>query len=141
MSNIGRIVRLEIERIVKKEMKSSGAIAGLKDVARRMASLERAVASLEAQVKRAIASGHKSLHGGQPARRGRQFKATPETLKKLRAKLGITQGELAALLGVSGNAAWQWEADRARPRGKTLKAIQELGKAGKREVRRRLESM
>ena len=95
-----------------------------------------------AEVEKALAAVKKESSGNgraKPAgRRGRQFKATPQTLRRIRAKLGVTQAELAKLVGVSGNAAWQWEAGRATPRGRKIKAIQDLTKIGKREARRRL---
>lgn len=142
MPNIGRVIRAEIARMVNKEVRGSLAVREVKLINRRLIQLEKTVTSLGVQVGRIIASGMKGGRAGRgEPRRGRQFKATPESLRKLRAKLAITQGELAKLLGVSGNAAWQWEAGRAKPRGKSLKAIQALGKIGKREARRRVESM
>jgi len=142
MPNIGRVIKAEIARMVAREVRGSSAVREVKFISRRLIQLEKTVASLGVQVGRIIASGTKAGRGGRgEQRRGRQFKATPESLKKLRAKLAITQGELAKLLGVSGNAAWQWEAGRAKPRGRSLKAIQALGRIGKREARKRVENM
>ncbi len=78
-------------------------------------------------------------HAAQ-TRRGRRFKATPAVVKRIRAKLDVTQAELAKLLGVSHSAVYQWEADRIAPRPKATVALQALEGIGKREARRRLEA-
>jgi DNA-binding transcriptional regulator YiaG len=131
MPNIAVVIRAEIERMVSREVRKATAASELAQLRRRVAELEKALAAVK---KEASGNGRAKPAG----RRGRQFKATPQTLRKIRARLGVTQAELAKLVGVSGNAAWQWEAGRAAPRGRKVKAIQELTKIGKREVRRRL---
>ena len=73
-----------------------------------------------------------------PARKGRRFKATPAFIKRVRAKVGVTQAELAALLGVSHSAVAKWEAGRISPRPETAAILQNLERIGKREARRRL---
>lgn len=39
-----------------------------------------------------------------------------ERLKEIRKKLGITQGELASLIGVSETTVWNWENGKREPR-------------------------
>jgi len=60
---------------------------------------------------------------------------SPGLIKKLRARLGITQGELATLVGVSGSAVGAWEYGKAKPEGRNREALVALRKLGKREVR------
>ncbi len=50
----------------------------------------------------------------------------PEVLKQLRAKLGLSQEELAARLGVAFTTLNRWENGRTTPRGKAKQAISEL---------------
>lgn len=50
----------------------------------------------------------------------------PEVLKQLRAKLGLTQEELAARLDVAFTTLNRWENGRTTPRGKAKQAISEL---------------
>ena len=50
----------------------------------------------------------------------------PEILKLLRAKLDMSQEELAARLGVAFSTLNRWENQRSTPRGKAKKAIAEL---------------
>jgi DNA-binding transcriptional regulator YiaG len=60
---------------------------------------------------------------------------SPGLIKKLRARLGITQGELAALVGVSTSAIGSWEYGKAKPEGRNREALVALRRLGRREVR------
>lgn len=71
-------------------------------------------------------------------RKGRRFKATPAVFMRARSKLGVTQAELAQLLGVSHSAVYQWEAGPMKPREQTAYALQASEGIGKREARRRV---
>ena len=51
---------------------------------------------------------------------------TPEEIKRLRTRLGLTQEGLARELGVSVSTVHKWERGRARPRGLSVRALQEL---------------
>ena len=55
-------------------------------------------------------------------------------IKKLRARLGITQGDLATLVGVSTSAVGFWEYGKAKPEGHNREALVALRKLGRREV-------
>ena len=59
---------------------------------------------------------------------------TPWLIKKLRKRLGITQGELATLVGVSTSAVGSWEYGKAKPQGHNREALVALRKLGRREV-------
>jgi DNA-binding transcriptional regulator YiaG len=58
---------------------------------------------------------------------------SPGLIKKLRARLGITQGELATLVGVSMSAVGSWEYGKAKPEGHNREALVALRKLGKRK--------
>ena len=59
---------------------------------------------------------------------------SPGLIKRLHARLGITQGELATLVGVSQSAVGSWEYAKAKPEGHNREALVALRKLGKREV-------
>jgi DNA-binding transcriptional regulator YiaG len=67
-----------------------------------------------------------------------RFKATPAVFKSTRAALGVSQRELAKLMGVSLSSVAKWEAGRFTPRLEAAEALQSLEGIGKREARRRL---
>jgi DNA-binding transcriptional regulator YiaG len=105
----------------------------------RMKPGSKAAASLHALgAQPAAVPTQPSAKRPKPRRKGRRFKATPAVLKRVRAKLGVTQAELASLLGVSHSAVAKWEAGRISPREETAAALQDLEGVGKREARRRL---
>ena len=56
-------------------------------------------------------------------------------IRKLRARLGITQGELAMLVGVSTSAVGSWEYAKAKPEGRNREALVAPRKLGRPEVR------
>ena len=134
MPTLGQLLRAEIARAVSREIRA----VGLGKLTRRVAQLEKRVASCEAGARSAAKPGRAKGRGrGKVDRRTLRF--SPATLKRLRGKLGVTQQELAALLNVSGNAVWQWEAGRAKPRAKYIAAMRELRKLGSRAARKRLK--
>jgi len=137
VTSIANVIREEIGRMVSRDLKSAGIAKELKSLNTKLNRIEKRIDALEAgRVKAAPRSA-----GRAPAKKvdGRTLRFSSGSLKRLRDKLGITQGELAKLLGVSGNAVWQWEAGRARPRAKSIRDLKELRGLGKREIRRRIE--
>lgn len=88
-------------------------------------------AQLRSAVLPGIALGEQSAvsteaTGNAPAAIGGE--SLGERLHRLRKERGLTQGELAARLGVSKPTVWAWEQGRARPIEERLDAIaRELG--------------
>lgn len=134
MANLGKIIREEIAKSVLKAVRGTGFGAELRKIRAQLVVLEKRVSALEKAPARAAAAARR---GRRVDRRKLRF--TPSTLKGIRAKLGVTQQEMAQLLGVSGNAVWQWEAGRAKPRAGHLAQMRKLRGIGKREARRRLK--
>jgi DNA-binding transcriptional regulator YiaG len=61
-------------------------------------------------------------------------------VRKLRAKLGLTQAEFAKLAGVSGLTVYKWEKSdgRINPRGRALAGLARVMRMGKREAKKAL---
>ncbi len=133
MANLGKLLREEIARSVAKVLRVTGFGADLRKLRAQLVVLEKRVSTLE---KAPARSG--ALRSGRKVDR-RKLRFSPGTLKAVRAKLGVTQQEMAKLLDVSGNAVWQWEAGRARPRARHLAAMRKLRNIGKREARKMLK--
>lgn len=51
---------------------------------------------------------------------------TPEMIRELRRRLGLTQAAFAALIGCSEMAVWHWEKGSRLPTGLYAKAIRDL---------------
>lgn len=60
----------------------------------------------------------------------------PEGIKSLRQRLGLTQPQLAELLGVDRNTVNRWEMGIRQPRGPAVKLLEQLTReAEKRKVK------
>jgi len=140
---VGRVeeaVRSAIVRAIRRECRTRCAplLAEVRQIKQQLARLEAEVASLRRRRGEQVQAGaepHLKAVSEDEARRAR---LTPEGIKRLRARLGLTQVQLAALLGVTGPAVAQWEMGTSEPRGSNRAALVALRKIGRREVRRLL---
>jgi DNA-binding transcriptional regulator YiaG len=64
---------------------------------------------------------------------------SPRLIKSLRKHLGITQKELAILMGISIGAVQKWEAGNSRPADSKKHIIVALRKLRRRDIKRLLE--
>jgi len=106
---------------------------------RRMSELEQEVHDLKAaraqeQVQTKIRTAAETVAGAQAA----AVRVSPRLIRALRNRLGISQADLARLVGVSTVAVGQWESGRSRPRSASKARIAALRSVGRREVRRLL---
>ena len=134
----------------------AGAIAkGAGRVTRKpIAALRRDVAELKRQVaelKRALRDVQRSAAAPRAAAdvaaaaddgdAGPRVRPTGAAVRKLRARLGLTQAEFARLAGISGLTVYKWEKSdgRINPRGRALAGLARVMGMGKREAKRALE--
>ena len=141
MGKIEDVVRSEIVRLAQKEDRAAcGPLAKqVRELKRTVSVLKRSVAAMQKTVAglRGKAAAEKATLQA-PAEEVKVARISPGLIKKLRTRLGLTQGKLAALCGVSLPAVTFWENGRSRPQGKNREAIVALRKLGKREVRKLL---
>jgi DNA-binding transcriptional regulator YiaG len=142
MGKLEATIKSEIERLAKRQVHTVSV--PLKREVRLLkisvSQLRRAVLSLE----RFAALKQKEL-----AKQEIQLEATPEEVKKsrlsprliksLRKHLGITQKELAILIGVSIVAVQKWEIGKFNPKKGKKAALVALRKLGRGEVKKLLE--
>ena len=143
MPNIGALLKDEISRLCRREIRK--AVAGAKkasaayrrDIAalkRQMAALQKKAAFLE---KRAVPA-----NAGKPAALpDRPVRFVAKGLRSLRSRLGLSAPQLARLLGVSEQSIYNWETQKATPRKEQLAAIIALRGIGKREAHARLDAL
>ena len=145
MSTLINSLKLEIARVARKEFKEE--LQALRKVTTshrsEIAALKRQVKSLatalKAATKNSKASSKTSPATDAPATvPGIRYSA--ERLVALRNKFGITQTQMASLLGVSYLSVHKWEAGGAQPRAAQLQKIALASKMGKREVLRKLQA-
>lgn len=144
MSNIAAVLKGEIVRLARKELRAEtgqlkqaviryrAEIAALKrentELARRLSRLEKHAARMAGA----------ATSSSEPALAIR-FRA--DGLRKLRERLELSAPTLADILGVSAQTIYNWESKTTRPDKTMLARIAVLRKMGKREVQRRLAAM
>jgi DNA-binding transcriptional regulator YiaG len=146
MPNVAKVLREEITRLARKEAKA--AVAPIRRPSIRLrkdaADLKRRMASLEKETKRLQALLNK-MEAAQPAVPDAEKKAwiSGKGIKSLRKRLGLSQAELAKLVGVSDNAVYIWESKPGmlKLRPSTKAAVFSIRGIGAREAKKRLEEM
>ena len=68
----------------------------------------------------------------------KQPRIAPDTIKKHRKRLKLSQAELGKLLNVSTNTVLRWEAGSSKPRGKHLPELAKLRSISQRELKNQL---
>lgn len=135
MPNIASILKSEITRIARKEIRAE--VEGLKksvgSYRSEIAALKRRAQLLEQQVKRLAKSAPKpdalpSIEDGNALR----FSANG--LAKQRQRLELSADAVGVLIGASGQSVYNWEAGKARPRANHLAAIAALRSLSKKQA-------
>ena len=162
MPNLATLLKEEISKIVRKEVqdqvrelqktvreqrdalarleKQSGpakakaaAKPATKPAATKSAAAKPAAAK-PAAAKPAAAKVSKAPAGDKR----KQIRISPNTIKKHRKRLKLSQAELGELLNVSTNTVLRWEAGTSKPRSKHLSGLGQLRSMGLREVKKQL---
>lgn len=143
MPNIASVLKEEIARLARKEMRNEtealkkasahyrSDIAALK---RRVTDLEKLLAQL---LKKAVIQSPQQARGDGSAR----VRFTAKGLRTLRQRLGLSAAELGSLLEVSAQTVYNWEAESTRPRPQQVAAIAAIRSMGKREAAARLQQL
>ncbi len=136
MANIASLLKEEITRLARKEIR--GEIEGLRKASTHyraeIAALKRRIAALEQQVSRLGKAAPKAAELEAEPEGGARVRFVAKGFKSLRQRLGLTASAMGALLGVSTQTIYGWEAGNARPRRQQLERIAVLRGMGKREV-------
>ena len=142
MGKVEDAVRAEIMRLMRREMRNVVLPLGrdVRQLKRGLGGVSKSVARLErvlaGQVREGEARKGRLEVSEEEARKARM---SAGLIRKLRTRLGITQGQLGVLVGVSPGAVTQWEMGVMSPRGQNRATLVALRKLGRRDVRRMLE--
>lgn len=143
MPNIGTILKQEITRLARRELRAELLATRKASVQYRhaIAALRSKVASLEKQVAQFERRASKGTPAPAPESTGTPVRFGAKGLKALRARLGLSAAELGKVLGVTGQSIYNWELGNARPRAEQIQKIVALRAVGKREMKQYLESL
>ncbi|HEY3382635.1 MAG TPA: hypothetical protein VGK32_12750 [Vicinamibacterales bacterium] len=145
---VAKVLREEIQRVARRQVRTE-----LAPLRRDNVRLKKSVAELRRQIAAVNRTCRELVKVVTPVMVAKEtedatqhagkLRPTSNSLKGLRARLGLTQTQFGQLLGVSGQAVVQWASreGRVRMRTTTLAALARIQNIGKREARRRLEEM
>ena len=143
MPNIGSLLKSEIARVARKEIRAETEPLrkAVSQYRSQIAQLKRQVAELQRQLKR---QGRVVARTAAPAaaaadEEGPQLRFSAKGLAAQRKRLGLSVASVAKILGVSALSFYKWESGKTRPRARQIEAIAQLRKMGKREALKRLE--
>jgi len=143
MNTFSNAFRAEVARMARKEIKPElqGMRKAITSHRSEIAALKREVKALTSQLKSSrrqikVADEPKAKAAIEEtgSKKPRQIQFNAQTLVEKRAALGITQKEMALLLGASSLSVYKWESGRVHPRAAQLERIAQVLKLGKRKA-------
>jgi DNA-binding transcriptional regulator YiaG len=142
MGKMESIIKSEVQRLAIREIhKTSAPLAqDIRLLKNKVSQLQKIVLKLERSIahqQKVSGKREKSLEASPEEVKASRF--SPRLILSLRKQLGISQKELAILVGVSLGAAHQWETGKFKPKDEKKMVLVALRKLGRREVRRLLE--
>jgi DNA-binding transcriptional regulator YiaG len=141
MANIASLLKSEISRVARKEVR--GETAGLKKALNHyrseIAALKRRALALESELRRLGKAAGKVAPTDEASARVQRF--SPKGLASQRKRLGLSAQECGLLVGASGQSIYNWEDGKARPRAKHLQALAMLRRMGKKDASARLSEL
>jgi DNA-binding transcriptional regulator YiaG len=143
MANIASVMKEEIIRLARKELRSETEKLKKASAQYRseIAALKRRSVELEKQVSRLEKGATKNVEVKANPEVVTKARFTAKGFKTLRQRLGLTAEVIAALLGVSAQTIYNWEAGNSSPREQQMVRIVMLRGMGKREVGTILEKL
>jgi len=144
MSTFAKSFKEEVTRLARKEAKAAIAPIRKPTGATRsaLADLKRRVATLEKETRRLAALLEKVPQPAAAPAAGEKARITGKGMRALRRKLRLSADLFGKLLGVSGQAVYQWEKRNGplRVRQPTRAAILSIRTLGAREAKARLQA-
>lgn len=137
MPNIGAVLREEIRRLAKKEVRAE--IGKTKDAVVQhrhdIAALKRRIRAQEKQI--AFLKARLSKQPGQTAHfeeTAEKIRYSARSVRSQRARLGLSAADYGILVGVSGLTVYNWEHGKVRPRKPQIDALVAVRGIGKQEA-------
>ena len=145
MPNLAVVLKEEIRRLAKREIKAStsstkGAVAQYRrDIAklkREMRSQAKEIAFLKTQERKRL---------GQPQVKDEEelegVRHSARSVQAQRKRLKLSAADFGKLVGVSGLTVYSWEHGKRRPRKERLAALVAVREMGRREALAKLEAV
>ena len=143
MPNIASVLKEEIARGARKEIRRETASLKKTSATQRteIAALKRRAAELEKQLKALSRIHSKSKRVADESASPKAIRFSAKGLASQRKRLALSAEDCGLLVGASGQAIYNWESGKVRPREAYFGAIAELKSLGKKEVASRLSAL
>jgi DNA-binding transcriptional regulator YiaG len=141
MSNVASVLKEEISRISRKEIRRETSSLKKSSTTYRseIAALKRRVQEVERQLR--SGGGERAVPAAaneDSVSPGTRFSA--RSTASQRKRLGLSAAECGLLIGASSQSVYNWEEGKARPRAQHLPAIFALRNLGRRQAKEILET-
>ncbi len=142
MTNIASVLRSEITRVARREVRSE--VEGLRKASAgyrtAIADLRRQLAELQKQVKSTAKLAHSVAPALQSASAAKavQRRFSPTRLASHRAKVGLSAAAYGQLVGMSGATIFLWEQGKTRPNSDQVARLAAVRSLSKRELASKL---
>ena len=142
MANIGSLLKAEITRLCRRELRKELTTSRKASTTFRhhIAGLRRQVAELGKRSSMLAKQVAARAPDAAPKSTGKPVRFVSKGLRSLRARLGLSAAQLARLIGVSEQSVYNWETKKTTPRREQVAAIVALRSIGKREAHQRLDA-
>ena len=139
MGKLESTIKSEIQRLAKREIRATfiPLRREVRNMRLKLSTLTKGVVSLNRMTKEMGLEEAKPKLEATPEE-VKTSRLTPDRIRRLRNKLGISMRELGILTGTSLSAILSWEKGKFKPRGEKKVALVALRKLRKREVRKLL---
>ncbi|MBI1397958.1 MAG: hypothetical protein GC151_18445 [Betaproteobacteria bacterium] len=143
MPNIGNLLKEEITRVARKQIRAEVAPLKAASIQSRktISDLKAQVASLERELKGIRRKSPAAAVEPETSEEALPARFSAKGLKSQRARLGLSAGDFGRLVGVTAQSVYNWEQESARPRAEQLARIVALRKMGKRQVTQILQEL
>jgi DNA-binding transcriptional regulator YiaG len=146
MPNIASVLKAEIARVARKELRAQTdslkkALAASRS---EISALKKRVQGLESGMKR-VGTATRKTQAAVPApatseeSTGLRFRAAGMAAN--RKRLGLSAADFGLLVGTTSQSIYAWETGKSKPRPQNLAAIAALRGIGKTEVTAKLEAL
>jgi DNA-binding transcriptional regulator YiaG len=143
LPNIASVLKEEIARLVRRQLR--GETESLKKASSRyrseIAALKRRIEVLEKQISRLERMVPEKAASSVDGESETKLRFKPQGVRAQRTRLELSAREMGALVGVSAQTIYNWEAGTSRPKAEQLAVFAAVRKMGKREVKARLDQM
>lgn len=143
MSNIAALLKSEIARVARKEMRAQtdGLRKATSSYRAEIAALKRRVQDLEKELRLLKKGTERNSVAPAADDSESNLRFSAKGIAAHRKRLGLSAREFGALVGASSLSIYKWEKGAVRPRASFLPAIAMVRTMGRREAAARLQAL